>query len=186
MWACFFTFPEHNTLSYSDSGGYAVSMDSFSDLFGHDGLVIRYSGELDEHTGATFHDYYYFDTEEIPSSWPGSTVTPPSSTWMATAQTSCASSANTAQIFFQRDGRIYEADIDEDLKQAWPDAEYLSFNRWDVSRRNLALWAFVPHSRQSPGRHRRPVAADGENLLVYRDGRATADHLMEGAEARRT
>ena len=36
---CFFTFPEHNTLSYSDSGGYAVSMDSFSDLFGHDGPV---------------------------------------------------------------------------------------------------------------------------------------------------
>ena len=63
---CFFTFPEHNTLSYSDSGGYAVSMDSFSDLFGHDGLVIRYSGELDEHTGATFHDYYYFDTEGNP------------------------------------------------------------------------------------------------------------------------
>lgn len=57
---CFFTFPEHNTLSYSDSGGYAVSMDSFSDLFGHDGLVIRYSGELDEHTGATLIDLLLF------------------------------------------------------------------------------------------------------------------------------
>ncbi|CAN4035265.1 Multidrug export protein mepA, partial [Dysosmobacter welbionis] len=182
---CFFTFPEHNTLSYSDSGGYAVSMDSFSDLFGHDGLVIRYSGELDEHTGATFHDYYYFDTEGNPVLL--------ARVYGDTAQFDldgngadelCASSANTAQIFFQRDGRIYEADIDEDLKQAWPDAEYLSFNRWDVSRRNLALWAFVPiPDSPQDGTADRWLYFDGENLLVYRDGRATADHLMEGAEA---
>lgn len=85
---------------------------------------------------------------------------------------------------FQRDGRIYEADIDEDLKQAWPDAEYLSFNRWDVSRRNLALWAFVPiPDSPQDGTADRWLYFDGENLLVYRDGRATADHLMEGAEA---
>ena len=182
---CFFTFPEHNTLSYSDSGGYAVSMDSFSDLFGHDGLVIRYSGELDEHTGATFHDYYYFDTEGNPVLL--------ARVYGDTAQFDldgngadelCASSANTAQIFFQRDGRIYEADIDEDLKQAWPDAEYLSFTRWDVSRRNLALWAFVPiPDSPQDGTADRWLYFDGENLLVYRDGRATADHLMEGAEA---
>ena len=63
---CFFTFPEHNTLSYNDAGGYAVSMDTFSDLFGHDGLVLHYSGELDEHTSVTFHDYYYFDSNRNP------------------------------------------------------------------------------------------------------------------------
>lgn len=70
------------------------------------------------------------------------------------------------------------------MKQAWPDAEYLSFNRWDVSRRNLALWAFapIPDSPQD-GTADRWLYFDGENLLVYRDGRATADHLMEGAEA---
>ena len=62
--------------------------------------------------------------------------------------------------------------------------EYLSFNRWDVSRRNLALWAFVPiPDSPQDGTADRWLYFDGENLLVYRDGRATADHLMEGAEA---
>ncbi|MUU12685.1 MAG: hypothetical protein EP146_15250 [Oscillibacter sp.] len=143
MWAA--SSPsEHNTLSYSDSGGYAVSMDSFSDLFGHDGLVIRYSGELDEHTGATFHDYYYFDTEEIPSSWPGYGTE--SAVLDLDGDGANELLSDGGQLVFQRDGQLYE-EAGGPAGRNWPEMDFWDYSTIDVSRRCLTVRGTVRNER---------------------------------------
>lgn len=176
---CFFTFPDGN---FTEQGESMVSLDFFSDLLGHSGLVLSYHHP---DAPATVHDYYYFQDETTPVLL--------ARAYGETAQTDldgdgedelCASSANTAQIFFQRDGTVYEADVDHALENAWPEAEYLSFNGWDVNRRNLSLSASVPIP-DSPqhGTADRSVYFDGENLLVYRDAAAYTDHIADIIEA---
>ena len=179
---CFFTFPEHNTLSYSDSGGYAVSMDSFSDLFGHDGLVIRYSGELDEHTGATFHDYYYFDTEGNPV-----LLARVYGTELAVLDLD-GDGANEllsdgGQLVFQRDGQLYEADLTALLAENWPEMDFWDYSTIDVSRRCLTVRGTVRNeSDDGPYSFTRCLCFDGEDLLVYKNLVNYTDHVADNID----
>lgn len=179
---CFFTFPEHNTLSYSDSGGYAVSMDSFSDLFGHDGLVIRYSGELDEHTGATFHDYYYFDTEGNPVLLARVYGTE-SAVLDLDGDGANELLSDGGQLVFQRDGQLYEADLTALLAENWPEMDFWDYSTIDVSRRCLTVRGTVRNeSDDGPYSFTRCLCFDGEDLLVYKNLVNYTDHVADSID----
>lgn len=97
-----------------------------------------------------------------------------------------AATGFTAQVFFQRDGAIYEADIAAMLSNAWPEASNLNFNGWDFSRRCLNLWGDVPFAGRedagTTGTAWRRVYFDGEDLLVYRDSTIYTDHAADGID----
>ncbi len=99
---CFLTLPAvegYDTISF------------FSDLFGQSGIVIRYTQEWEDSGSTTYHNYYTFTEDGIP---------------ILLAQVYGADSqiidlngdgtnelVGTEQIFFQRDGQVYEANLQE-------------------------------------------------------------------------
>ena len=184
---CFFAFPEHNTLSYSDAGGYAVSMDAFSDLFGHDGLVLHYSGDLDEHTSVTFHDYYYFDSSGNPvllARVHGTVAEILDLDGNGTNELlSDDGGLGGAQLVFQRNGHLYEANLTDLLQEAWPEMAWWDYSSIDTSRRCLAVRGFVQASEDAVQYDFiRYLYFDGENILVYRDGATYTDHVADGID----
>ena len=185
---CFFTFPEHNTLSYSDAGGYAVSMDAFSDLFGHDGLVLHYSGELDERTSVTFHDYYYFDSNRNPVLLARVHGTEPAILDLDGDGTNELLSdgdgiSGGAQLVFQRDGQLYEANLTDLLQAAWPEMAWWDYSSIDTSRRCLIIVGMVQDPDGGTLYHfTRYLYFDGENILVYQDNTTYTDHVADNID----
>ena len=174
----FFTYPAGTDVD-------RLSLESFS-LFGQTGVVVSYEGEVTPNHYSTIRDYYAVADD--------GTVSLLLRTYGTASVIDldgdgtdelCAASDSTAQVFFQRDGKPYEADIGALLDQAWPEASYREFNWWDVSRRNLSLWASVPLDREADvsGTAFRWVYFDGEHLLVYKDGTTYTDHVADGIDA---
>lgn len=182
---CFFTFPEHNTLSASDSNGYAVSVDFFKDLFGHNGLVLHYSGELDEHTSVTFHDYYYFDSNRNPVLLARVHGTEPAILDLDGDGTNELLSdgdgiSGGAQLIFQRDGQLYEANLTDLLQAAWPEMTWWDYSSIDTSRRCLTIVGMVQDPEGgTPYHFTRYLYFDGENILVYQDNTTYTDHVAD-------
>lgn len=185
---CFFTFPEHNTLSASDSNGYAVSVDFFKDLFGHNGLVLHYSGELDEHTSVTFHDYYYFDSNRDPVLLARVHGTEPAILDLDGDGTNELLSdgdgiSGGAQLVFQRDGQLYEANLTDLLQEAWPEMAWWDNSTVDTSRRCLTIVGMVQDPEGgTPYHFTRYLYFDGENILVYQDNTTYTDHVADNID----
>ena len=182
---CFFTFPEHNTLSASDSNGYAVSVDFFKDLFGHNGLVLHYSGELDDHTSVTFHDYYYFDSNRDPVLLARVHGTEPAILDLDGDGSNELLSdgdgiSGGAQLIFQRDGQLYEANLTDLLQAAWPEMTWWDYSSIDTSRRCLTIVGMVQDPDGGTLYHfTRYLYFDGENILVYQDNTTYTDHVAD-------
>lgn len=177
-----FTFPDglsEDQITLSDAYG----------LLGHDCVVVSYWGYVDlpdSRLSDWINDYYSFDGDGTPILL--------ARAYGETTQTDldgdgedelCASCANTAQIFFQREGTVYEADCKSLLSAIWPQAQSLEFESWNISRRCLSMRALVPISGHADtlGCAPRSVYFDGENLLVYQDAAAYTGHIADGIEA---
>lgn len=183
---CFFTYPEGSNVDY-------LTMDSFS-LFGYTGVVVSYEDYVtgSAETGgyqSDCHDYYAVsDDGTITFLFRAYGVAVPQARDLDGDGTDelTAATGFTAQIFFQRDGAIYEADIAAMLSNAWPEASYLNFNGWDFSRRCLNLWGDVPfvghEDAGTTGTAWRRVYFDGENLLAYKDSTTYTDHVANGID----
>lgn len=183
---CFFTYPEGSDVD-------RLTIDSFS-LFGYTGVVVSYedyvtgSAENGGYMG-DFHDYYAVsDDGTITFLFRAYGTEPPQVMDLdgdGTDELTVATSV-TAQLFFQRDGAICEADIAALLSDAWPEADFLEFNWWDFSHRCLELWGSVPFTghedADTAGIAWRRVYFDGENLLVYRDSTTYTDHVADGVD----
>ena len=175
---CFLTLPQ-------GTGPEADIAAIFTDLFGQSGLVISYYSSLDGHHYGMVHDYYTFTDGGTPSlllRTQGETVQ--NDLDGDGAEELAASGGDTAQLFFQRDGRLWEANIESLLREAWPEAGYLSSGFWDADSRCLNLSAEVP----IPGTDETATAFrtlwfDGENLRLYRDRRDYANHIKVGLDA---
>lgn len=183
---CFFTFPEDSNVDY-------LTMDSFS-LFGYTGVVVSYEDYVtgSAETGgyqSDCHDYYAVsDDGTITFLFRAYGVAVPQAMDLDGNGTDelTAATGFTAQVFFQRDGAIYEADIAAMLSNAWPEVSNLNFNGWDFSRRCLNLWGDVPFAGHedagTTGTAWRRVYFDGENLLVYKDSTIYTDHVADGID----
>ena len=175
---CFFTFPEGNSVEYGYS---TVSIEGFSDLFGYSGAVVSYSGKLDEREGTTFYDYYDFTEDRTPILL---------ARLHGNAQVLDMDGdgdnelLGNRQLFFQRDGKLYEADLKAFLADAWPEMSYWNHSFIDVNSRCLHITGFVEKpewGRDGQADFRRDIYFDGESLLVCRTLPETRDHVAEGA-----
>lgn len=183
---CFFTYPEGSDVD-------RLTIDSFS-LFGYTGVVVSYedyvtgSAENGGYMG-DFHDYYAVsDDGTITFLFRAYGTEAPQAMDLngdGTDELTAATSV-TAQLFFQRDGAICEADIAALLSDAWPEADFLEFNWWDFSHRCLELWGSVPFTghedADTAGIAWRRVYFDGEKLLVYKDSTTYTDHVADGVD----
>lgn len=176
---CFFTFPEEAENH--------ISIGGFRDVLGYDGVVISYQDQLPgKNEVGTVSDYYIFDegifSDGAPILLARVYGTAAYIDLDGNGQTElCASSGSTAQVFFQKNGGLYEADLEVLLEAAWPEAEYLSFGSWDTAGRYLPLDAQVPVSgaESCQGTAFRWLYFDGDSFLVYRDERTYTDHVAD-------
>lgn len=173
---CFLTLPtvEEN---------YTVSF--FSDLFGHDGIVIRYNGQITESYGTCFYDYYYLTDDGVPVLL--------ARTYGVDSQVIDLDGDGTNelagewQFFFQRDGQVYEADLKELLEENWPALTFWDYAILDPYARSLWVTGFMTADQWANGSGQanfaRSLYFDGEAVRVYRDERETEDHLLEDVTA---
>ena len=156
----------------------------YNDLFGHDGFYVAYFGQVGTNEYGTVYDYYYFAGEDDTpillarcTSWEESLI-------LDLDGDGTNELVSGDQIFFQRDGVVYEADLPDLLAKAWPELGYWDDSAWDADAKCLAVAGTLePHSGAGNSRtFWRYFYYDGENLLVYKDNRTTTDHVAEGVE----
>lgn len=180
----FFTYPTDAELD-------RLTIESFS-LFGYTGVVVSYddyitgSPEAGGYIG-THYDYYAVsDDGALTFLFRAYGTELPQAVDLDGDGTDelAAATGITAQVFFQRDGAVYEADIAALIRSAWPEAEYLEFNWWDTSRRCLSLWSFVPLAGEPDvsGTAWRTLYFDGEALLLYKDTTTYTDHVADSID----
>ena len=162
-------------LELSDS----FSMTYFRNLFGHDGFCIEYERE-----NLPVCDYYFLNEE----GWPmllarmGRDSRPLDLD--GDGQSELVSAYN-AQIVLERDGKLYDVDVESLVEEAWPEAESVAYGDWDAENRFLSLSGFVQMDTNGP----EPVKAivfrglyyDGADLLLCADPRRPAEgmnHMM--------
>lgn len=176
---CFLTL-KPNFSSSADGG---ISMDFFQDLFGCDGLVISYDGPIPgQKMHDAIHDYYTFADDGSPALL--------ARTYGETAildldgdgtNELAAASGKTAQLLFQRDGKLYQADIAALVTDAWPETSGLWFQGWDIHSRCLNVSGNV--GQHVDGVAERYLFFNGDCLLLYKDERTAVGHVLEGIEA---
>ena len=175
----FFTFPEQNSI---EDGENSIFCSSFRDLFGHNGLVLQYSGKLDEHTSVAFHDYYYFDTNGDPVLLARVHGLVPEILDLDGDGTNELLS-DGGQLVFQRDGQLYEANLTDLLQEAWPEMTWWDNSTVDTSRRCLTVRGFIQEDGDDvPYGFTRYLYFDGENILVYRDTTTYTDHVADNID----
>lgn len=172
---CFFTFPEGNSIADRES---TINTFFFKDLFGHSGWQVSYRGQLSEHHWTTFTDYYYFEDGQTPVLL--------AHTHGLNGQIIDLDGDGTNelinednQLFFQRDGKLYEADITALLQEHWPEMTWWDYSILDANSRCLMVKGFVEMpawGENGQADFVRYVYYDGESLLVYDDLEDTEDH----------
>ena len=186
---CFFTFPEQNSIEDEEN---SIFCSFFRDLFGHDGLVLSYFGQLDRHTWVTFHDYYYFDSNRNPvllarvhGSEPAILDLDGDGTNELLSDDDGTSGG--AQLIFQRDGQLYEANLTDLLQAAWPEMTWWDNSTVDTSRRCLTIVGMVHDADGgTPYGFTRYLYFDGENILVYQDNTTYTDHVADDIDVPET
>ena len=190
----FFTFPENCSPEYVSQ-----HVSSFHDLFRRSGVAVSYRAQKDGEYYTTFNDYYTVDSGGTPYLLAraygedcGLIDLDGDGSW------ELASAGNhDAQIFFQffqRDGRLYEANIPALLAEHWTDPVSLYPAYWNKYGRYLYLSGEVPFpgavlpedfgGGQATGTAVRQVYFDGESLRLYKDGdRPVTDHVITGLTA---
>jgi len=159
------------------------SMFFFEDLFDHHGFYISYSGQYDEHSFGPIYDFYYFTEDDIPI-----------------LLTRCFAHFDIPQVidlngdgvhelvcdkqlFFQRDGLIYEARLDELLLSTCPTFDSWNAGRWDIYGKCLYANGFTKFDEETGmAMWTRRLYFDGEHILIYPDEKITEDHMVTGAD----
>lgn len=156
------------------------AMSWFGELFGREAFYVSYHGEYKEGVSGPIYDFYSFagagslvllarchagfDTPRI----------------IDLDGDGAGELACGKQIFFQRDGGFCEARLDELLTSACPELSDWDGCRWDVYGKSCVASGLSADAGAAFWWNRY-LCFDGENILVYRDERATVDHMAEGA-----
>ena len=169
----------------------------FRDLFGYDGLIVSYEGEmppLDGRINGISRLYYYYCFSDV--------GTP-------TLLASCVSSEepllcdldgdgenellsngpDRADLFFQRDGSLYHADLYElfTAAAAYAGDPWWSDSDMDLSHRCLKVHGYWRPESYDSGHMTafwRCIYFDGDDLLIYKDPDMTvSDNVADTVEA---
>ncbi len=166
------------------SSDYNYPIKRFTNLFGHDGLVITYSNGSE-----TLTDYYYFQEDGAPvlmlrtadDAWSNRPIDLDGDG----EKELIAGPWDDRCIYFQRDGQIYQANLTALVENAWKEVEHIHFGSLDVPGRYLSLSGQVPFqgthdpTGNTAGTAFRYLYFDGKNLRLYKDQRLYPNHIAE-------
>ena len=164
---CFLTLP--------DDADWTISF--FSDLFGQQGLVIHYFGEMEKGYHTSIQDYYTFEADGTPSLLARAYDEDQVLDLDGDGENELAT---PYQFFFQRDGKVYEANLKELLMEYWPELEYWDYSSLNTNTKAVSLRGMmaVEGWGEQMANCYRDIYFDGENILIYRDERPTKDHIL--------
>jgi len=178
--------------AYEEDGVYYVFLSGLSegrgcvsfynDLLGRDGFYVDYFGQYSERSSGPIRDYYYFNDDNV-------------LTLLARCQTHGGVASyhldldgdghdelvSGYQMFFARDGLVYEARLDELLLAQCPELTYWDWGSWDPYARRLYASGLRDQDEKNGGAlWERYLYFDGENILSYQVSRAATDHVVDG------
>ena len=176
---CFFTFPAGT--AFSD-----VTATDFYDLFGHDGMAFSYYGEQGDYTTSLITDYWYLDEDGSPRLLARARGETAMVDLDGNGENELLTDQN--QLFFQREGSLYAADITALLEANWPEMTWWDYSLIDTSRRCLTITGFAretnaPTDSETQFNFVRCCYFDGENLLFYDDTTTYTDHVSDSVDA---
>ena len=176
---CFFTFPAGT--AFSD-----VTVTSFYDLLGHDGMAFSYYGEQGDYTTSLITDYWYLDEDGVPCLLARARGETAMVDLDGNGENELLTDQN--QLFFQREGSLYAADITALLEANWPEMTWWDYSLIDTSRRCLTISGFAretnaPADSETQFNFVRYCYFDGENLLFYDDTTTYTDHVSDSIDA---
>lgn len=176
---CFFTFPAGT--AFSD-----VTATDFYDLFGHDGMAFSYYGEQGDYTSSLITDYWYLDENGSPRLLARARGETAMVDLDGNGENELLTDQN--QLFFQREGSLYAADITALLEANWPEMTWWDYSLIDTSRRCLTITGFAretnaPTDSETQFNFVRYCYFDGENLLFYDDTTTYTDHVSDSVDA---
>lgn len=176
---CFFTFPAGT--AFSD-----VTATDFYDLFGHDGMAFSYYGEQGDYTTSLITDYWYLDEDGSPRLLARAHGETAMVDLDGNGKNELLTDQN--QLFFQREGSLYAADITALLEANWPEMTWWDYSLIDTSRRCLTITGFAretnaPADSETQFNFVRYCYFDGENLLFYDDTTTYTDHVSDSVDA---
>jgi len=158
-----------------------VDMFFFHGLFGRDGFTITYQPGANARFYSTNTDYYYFDDNGTPVLL---------ARCYGDSQIVDLDGDGTdeliapRQMFFRRDGLVYEARLDQLLLAACPELSNWDYESWNVYGRRLYVNGLTDwDSETGAAMWERYLCFDGQSILVYRPEKATTDHIVEGIDA---
>ncbi len=179
---CFLTVSAEQSAGWTAEGG----AEPFAYLFGCYGLRVSYFGRLAGNSYGEINDYYTFAEDGAPSLLLRAlgNVTEADLDGDGLPEIAASDGWNVSQLFFQRGGTLYEADVHAFIHDAWPEAGYLESGSWNPEGRFLSMAVELP----LPGYDRtvtgyRTLFFDGENLRIYKDENGYTDRLANGLEA---
>lgn len=199
------SFPSDYFLCIEDKNYYE---EAFSGVLGHDGVMISYLGYDADGYWTTFNDYYVFEDDGVyllarvcgvpyllDMNGDGVNELVGTDGYM------------NAQIFFQRDGKLYEADIPELFDKYWgrwgegekehplymaytesfdPLASEYFFGWSELHPQYMEVEAYIPVPADDGSiaalRGQRQLYFDGVNLYLYRPERQMTDHMLDNIQ----
>lgn len=182
------SFPSEYFLCIDDDN---YAEDEFQNVFGYDGVIISYFGESPNGYRATVSDFCTFDENGASllarvygayflNDLDGDGV----------EELIGTTSAGDCQLFYQKDGRICEANVKEQVCENWPELDWMS-TWYEImpAQHCLRLTGPVFQDKLSDGTPggntlaaSRQIAFDGENLTVSAPVRHMTDHLLDGIQ----
>lgn len=148
----------------------------YSDLLGHDGFAVSYTGQISPHSYGALWDYFYFDGDDTP---------------VLLARVSAGGDVPLAldlngdgrdelvsgtELFFRRDGALYRADLQAMTVDACSALDSWYGGSWDRYHKCL----FISGSGTEPRTIFRCLYFTGEELRIYREEKPHHDHMVDG------
>lgn len=161
-----------------------ASISFFHGLFGHDGFCIDFSGKYGEHTYGPVRDYYYFTGDGALALLARCETHAEGDPMIVDLDGDGTSElASSRQLFFQRDGLVYEARLPELLTAACPELSSWYESSWDPYAKCLTAQGGTDGSAAAGTRDwTRYFFFGGENLLIYQIEESYTDHMVDGAD----
>lgn len=150
----------------------------YSDLLGHDGFAVSYFGQTGPHSYGTLWDYFYFDGGDTPvllarvSTWGDQPLT------LDLDGDGRDELVSERELFFQRDGRLFRASLDQLILEHCPTIDFWDYGVWD----RYAKCLFISGLGTEPRTIFRYLYFTGEDLRLYRDEKPHHDHMVDGVD----
>jgi len=158
-------------------------------LFGYDGIVVSYGDYLDKGLLGR-HLFYYAISQDGTAELIAHVLADHEEAVKIKdldgdgEDELAAVSGRSAQLFFKRDGRLYEADVFGTFKNLWNEDIYWDYADIDTDWRRITVVGMVTEGESNWPTFWRYIYFDGEKLLIYKSpDLETEDHEAPGIDA---